>query len=180
MDEQLIERVTKHALSHPTPWSYTIASEGAINETESILGFRLPEFLRACYLKIGNGGFGPGYGIIGVQSGHESDFGNLVETLKTLKEGREWDGYEWPQGLLPFLNWGCNIYSCVDCLDSRHPVYTSEECVPRLDGFSFDKFFDLWIEGVCILDYQPPRAERIDIMNPFTKKKSSISKRRPS
>ena len=33
---------------------------------ERTLGFKLPELLRAVYSKVGNGGFGPAYGIVGI------------------------------------------------------------------------------------------------------------------
>jgi len=45
------------------------ATEHQFRETEQELGFSLPALLRLCYTQIANGGFGPGYGIIGVLGG---------------------------------------------------------------------------------------------------------------
>ena len=44
-----------------------------IASAESILSFGLPELLRQCYLRVGNGGFGPGHGIIGLADGYPDD-----------------------------------------------------------------------------------------------------------
>ncbi len=179
MNEQLIERIRYHALARVDPLAFASASEADVDEAEKSLGFTLPDLLKACYLKVGNGGFGPGYGLIGVRDGYKSDLGTLVETLNAIKEGAEFDGDEWPQGLLPFCEWGSNIFSCVDCQDAQYPIYTSEYCVPRPQGHSLETFFELWIAGKSILDYKPSYVESIDIINPFTKTKSRVSKRRP-
>ena len=45
------------------------ATEHRLRETEQELGFSLPPLLRLCYTQVANGGFGPGYGIIGVLGG---------------------------------------------------------------------------------------------------------------
>ena len=39
-------------------------------QTERELGFKLPPLLRALYQQLGNGGFGPGYGLVGASGGH--------------------------------------------------------------------------------------------------------------
>jgi hypothetical protein len=38
----------------------------AIYDAEQALGFALPELLRRLYEEVGNGGFGPGYGLFGL------------------------------------------------------------------------------------------------------------------
>ncbi len=45
------------------------ATEEQLQETEALLGFALPPLLRLLYTGIANGGFGPGYGIIGALEG---------------------------------------------------------------------------------------------------------------
>lgn len=38
-----------------------------LRESEEMLGFPLPEFVRRVYTQVGNGGFGPGYcGVLGL------------------------------------------------------------------------------------------------------------------
>ena len=50
--------------------AFAPASEQQIRHTEQQLGFPLPQLLRHLYAEIANGGFGPGYGIIGVEDGY--------------------------------------------------------------------------------------------------------------
>jgi|SRR5579875_1568566 len=178
MDGSLIERIRGYATSRATSLPYATASEEAIGEAERGLGFPIPALLKACYLRVANGGFGPGYGIIGVEGGYASDYGNLVETHGVLKRDQESEGREWPNGLLPFCEWGCNIFSCVDCHDTRHPVYTFEDFAVRPQGYTLDKFFELWMSGADILAYEASEAERVEVTNPFTGKKETVSKHR--
>jgi SMI1 / KNR4 family (SUKH-1) len=178
VDQTLIERIGAYAVTRTTPLPFAIASEDAIEKAERSLGFSIPALLKACYLKVGNGGFGPGYGLIGVEHGYASDFGNLVETHEVLKQDQATEGREWPDGLLPFSEWGCNIFSCVDCHDTQHRVYTFEDFAVHPQGYNLDKFFELWMSGVDILSYEPAEVESVEILNPFTGKKQIVSKRR--
>ncbi len=50
-------------------FAFPPATEEQLHETEQILGFPLPPLLRLLYTRIANGGFGPGYGIIGAIDG---------------------------------------------------------------------------------------------------------------
>ena len=79
-------------------------------------------------MEIGNGGFGPGYGLIGVECGNEPDF-----TLKTL--GGVYSKYhkpsedckQLPDKMLPVCTWGCAIYSFLDCSKPEVPVLVLDE-----------------------------------------------------
>lgn len=50
-------------------FAFPPATEQQIKETERQLGFQLPLLLRLLYTHVANGGFGPGYGIIGTPGG---------------------------------------------------------------------------------------------------------------
>ncbi len=115
MPESLIPRIRDHVLALPKPLAFPPASEESLQEAEHRLGYSIPALLRLCYLNVANGGFGPAYGIIGVSGGYESHFGNLVETYEQLKGDSALQGLQWNEGLLPFCEWGCGIFSCVDC-----------------------------------------------------------------
>jgi hypothetical protein len=69
----------RHDLYPPTTLTVVEAAEAK-------MGFRLPPLLRELYTQVGNGGFGPGYGIFGLEGGYiEQDIvnnfqgGTLVE-----------------------------------------------------------------------------------------------------
>ena len=53
-------------LRHAASQAFPCATVEMITAAEEELGFRLPAFLRAVYLHVGNDGFGPGHGLIGV------------------------------------------------------------------------------------------------------------------
>jgi hypothetical protein len=95
----------------------------ALQAAERAIGLKLPELLRAIYLKVGNGGFGPEYGIVGIKGGAKLD-GYTLETcyqmmLKLEKENAVW---RWPERLLPVANYGCGMWSCVDCDYQKLPM----------------------------------------------------------
>ncbi len=91
------------------------AAREQITRAEDRVGFPLPEALRAVYLEVANGGFGPGYGLIGVDGGATDDRGDTIEHLyEHLSEpDPEVDDWEWPERALPFCYRGCQVYSCV-------------------------------------------------------------------
>jgi SMI1 / KNR4 family (SUKH-1) len=88
-----------------------------MDKAESRFGFPLPPLLKRLYTDIGNGGFGPGYGLMGLINGFRDDIGDSA--LESYELRREADpaelGWHWPADLLPICTWGCAIYSCIDC-----------------------------------------------------------------
>lgn len=98
----------------------TPASPAAVQEAEELVGHRLPLLLRRLYLEVGNGGFGPGYGILGLRGGHGDDYQHTAVDL--YQRARSRAGSAWssmPAGLLPLCHWGCGIYAFVDCADPQ-------------------------------------------------------------
>jgi hypothetical protein len=97
-----------------------------VDAAERDLGFRLPELLRAIYTQVGNGGFGPAYGFLGVKGGATDERSNtLVGVYRSLHDLVEENAYwQWPEGLLPLCRLGCGMYSCLDCVGSQVPVLT--------------------------------------------------------
>lgn len=90
-----------------------------IANDERQLGFTLPPLLKRIYVEIGNGGFGPGYGLIGLTNGAPDDTGKTAPEIYSSLQGGPGDdpNWKWPHGLLPICHWGCAILSCVDCQD---------------------------------------------------------------
>ncbi len=86
-----------------------------IKRAEERTGFALPEALRDLYLGVANGGFGPGYGILGVDDGATDDRGDNVEQLyeHLSAPDPEVPDYEWRAQALPFCYFGCQVYACV-------------------------------------------------------------------
>jgi hypothetical protein len=99
----------------PAPKINPTINQAEIDDAENKLGIKFPQLLKDILIQIGNGGFGPGYGLYELSS--------MVETYQNYMN----DGYKnWQKGLLPLLTWGCTYESCVDCLTENNPVYFTE------------------------------------------------------
>jgi hypothetical protein len=130
---------------------------------EKELGFALPPILKRLYLEIGNGGFGPGYGLMGLTGGATDDLGDTaLNSYRTRRSDDPEEPWEWPAGLLPICNWGCAIYSCIDCSKPTFPMVIFDPNVHDgstnwTDAFfdeceSFERWIELWASGVNLWD----------------------------
>lgn len=134
-------------------------SAGDIASDERHLRFRLPPLLKRIYADIGNGGFGPGYGLIGLTNGVPDDTGKTAAAI--YDDFRSAAELAWPDGLLPICHWGCAIYSCVDCLDPDFRMRIFDPNGHGGDDWT-DAFFDeplrfedwigSWASGVNLWD----------------------------
>jgi hypothetical protein len=79
-------------------------------EFQKFFDFALPDLLQTIYTKIGDGGFGPGYGLYSSA---------VIQSLYEQFTATE----SWQEGMLPICTWGCAIYSCIDCKDPNMPIY---------------------------------------------------------
>jgi cell wall assembly regulator SMI1 len=124
------------------------AKAQTVDAAEQDLGFPLPELLRTIYTQVGNGGFGPAYGFLGVKGGATDESGKtLVGVYRSLKGlSRENAYWNWPDGLLPLCRLGCGMYSCLDCVRPRAPVLTFDPNVIWVDDDEADKreVIQLW------------------------------------
>jgi len=128
------------------------ANREAVDACEQALGIQLPPLLREIYLNVANGGFGPGYGVIGVEGGFSNGRGTLVELCREFKSLEEEDpAWQWTSTWAPFCNWGCGVYSVVDCVDP-YPVFfldsaTKDEGAPMASIiFPHKESLALWLE----------------------------------
>ena len=69
---------------HPT-LLYPPATDEQLQATEEVLGFPLPALLRALYAQVANGGFGPGYGLLGAIGGGNEEGLLLTDTYQWMK-----------------------------------------------------------------------------------------------
>ncbi len=91
------------------------ASSGQVRSAEQLLGFDFPPLLKVLYTEVGNGGYGPGYGVFKLPTA-EPEIGDLVEQYWYMsgKDNPATD-WRWPAKLLPLFSHGCGIYECLDC-----------------------------------------------------------------
>ena len=129
-----------------------VVSPSDIAEAERRLGFPLPELLRELYTSVGDGGFGPGYGFLGlIKPVPIGDFeGESVVQLYELFRGGDPEDptRTWPERVLPVLDWGCAIRSCADCSTSSLQVLRDEPYVSRVPGsLSLEQRLRDWMAG---------------------------------
>ena len=114
------------------------APPSAVAEAEELAGRSLPLLLRRLYLEVGNGGFGPGYGLLGLRDGHR--VGGL-DALTGLKDG-----------VLTLCDWGCGISSTLDLTDNQvwgcdpNPAPDGVSCAFSQHMTIVD-WFSKWVEG---------------------------------
>lgn len=102
-------------LVEPLPADLVPASEETVQAVEDDIGLPLPPLMRRLYTEIGDGGFGPGYGLL-----------KLSTSLSKHRQQRNDDSPAWssfPPWLLAICGWGCAIYSYVDCSAPEGPMW---------------------------------------------------------
>jgi hypothetical protein len=126
------------------------ASTTEIEEAESLVGAPLPRLLKGLYA-VANGGFGPGYGLLGLRGGFTDDLHRTgIDILDGVPRGL-WPGM--PAGLLPLCHWGCAIYSFVHCPSGRlygwdpNPVEPDDDVPFFEQEYLLDDWIKAWLDG---------------------------------
>ncbi|MGW6939235.1 SMI1/KNR4 family protein [Streptomyces xanthophaeus] len=140
--EQVADRVRNSARAQgeclPAP-----LEAGARTEAERILGFPLPPLLAALHRRMGDGGFGPGYGLLPLRQ-------------VALEYGRmRSSAWRWPEGVLPVADFGCGMYACVDSRSETAQVLLFDpnpgdpELAWYLDSPSLADWLRHWLDGTA-------------------------------
>ena len=126
----------------------------AANAAVRRLGFSLPPLLSRLWVEVANGGFGPGYGLFGLEGGHAHEQGlTLVDQyLQDLDDpGSEvlFDG-GWPKRLVQICDWGCWNVSAIDCSTGDGEIVDlveGEMDYERRKGLTFAQWMEAWVNG---------------------------------
>ena len=144
--------VKNKALLHKVPPPVSLVE---LEIAEKKLGFQLPSLLRALYLQIGNGGFGPGYGLIGLNDKGAKNY--HITLVDGYLEGITFvhpDYPPWPKQLIVICDWGDNITSALDWTSAQCPVYRFNgdryaegpfESVMELESPSLQTWLEDWL-----------------------------------
>jgi hypothetical protein len=138
-----------------------VATPRAIAEAEEVIRYPLPRLLRRLYLEAGNGGFGPRTGILGISGAVPAgDWHDLVQ----LQRAQQADPNPlYPPWLIGIFDWGCAIWSLIDCRDPAGPVWSWDGNNQRLRQYdqTIADWLALWLE--CRLEMpegtEPPSVE---------------------
>lgn len=150
---ELLSRVAR-ALpeGHPGP-----ARPEKLELLEAEAGNPLPDLMRRIYLELADGGWGPAYGVLGVDSGHTDDLGGrLADVYRTWHETKDPmpSALSLPRSWVPFLHAGCAMHFCVETsnpdgevlLFDPNPGPPIEQCLLWRTS-SFAEFVRLWLDG---------------------------------
>ncbi len=121
------------------------ASPEEIEATEASLALCLLDLHRRVLSEVGNGGFGPGDGLIGTPRGRLDEDGRSIVELRAAILGEP--GTPLPP-LIPLCDWGCGSWSCVD-VDSG-AVVTVDEFGIFDTGLSLAAWLQSWIDGASL------------------------------
>ena len=195
MTDSLIAELLRRASSrsrrtdnrHATSTVRAPVNERVIAIAEEELGRPLPPLLRDVYCLVGDGGFGPGYGLLPLMVAGEDDDETVVGLYSAFcMDDPEDSAWSWPLDLVPFCDWGCAIRSCIDCSSSDGAVVTFD---PNIHGIgdpmsaclgrthpTLRSWFEDWIAGVQIWErmFEPDPNRQTTGINPFTKEPLTI------
>ena len=142
--EGLFAALTAKAREEGTEPGAVLTGED-VARAEAELGFRLHPMLAELYRTVGNGGFGPDYGLLPLE-----DAVDLYVLRRAAGAGNAW---AWPTGVLPILDWGCDMNACVDCRSDEGTVLLFEpnpgepEQAWWIEQPSLEAWLRAWIDG---------------------------------
>jgi hypothetical protein len=137
------------------------ATSAAIDEAEKELGFPIPSLLRRLYQEVGNGGFGPGYGLLGVAGGYTDEGRSLSASYLELRPG-------WPEGILPVFDLGCAAWLCIDGPALSDQVLMVHEPGMMRTVFTLPALLEAWVRDVDLNSELFEPGEEFTFINPFT------------
>lgn len=163
-----------HALGRVEAWPAGAARPSPPATPEQVqasqrrLGFSLPVPLQQVVMQVANGGFGPGYGLLGLEGGAADAKGRTaVDTYLLWSSWHGQQDWRWPQRLLPICSWGCATYTCMICEQGSvggRLVRFDPDIEDELQRFSgegrtFAQWLRAWLDGQ---DLWPLEASEAD------------------
>ena len=147
MDEPLVLEAVRRRIQEAAGATYAPATADAVAATERSLGFRLPPLYVQLLTQVANGGFGPGFGLIGLPPDGFVDTdlpGDLVSTY-LLGRGAVERGLRTPEALVVLCTWGCGRVSYIDAARPEAPVVSSELTDKGVEYVQTSSRFRDWI-----------------------------------
>jgi hypothetical protein len=74
----------------------------------------------------------------------------------------------WPEGVLTLCDWGCNIYSCLDCSSSDLPIFrmdSNENFMVEwaIEASSLQQWLEAWVDGKSLFHLDWEQATKIPV-----------------
>ena len=137
---------------------------------EAIFGFPLHPLHRRLLTEVGNGGFGPGDGLVGLPGGRLDDDGrSLVDLRHILWTDAQTAGL--PSPVVALCNWGDAVWSCMD--EQSGHVLTLDESGLTDTGQDIFAWLVAWVSGASLFGSMFTFKEST-MINPFTKQMMTV------
>jgi len=166
-ENKLLERLKSFVLAGEShrQHAHPPVTESDVIHAETIIGFALPPLLKRIYLEVGNGGFGSRYGLLPLNNEEDpkalqtdslvtSYLATHTATQEQMGAYRRGDVHApplLPEKVLMICDWGCNIYSWLDCSQPELPVLKSEATLDWskfvIEATSFHQWLESWLQG---------------------------------
>ena len=132
----------------------------SLRDAEDRMGFALPLLLKRVYLEVGNGVFGPGFGLYGLSGGFAEDLQGLTLPELYLSDME----YHWPEKLVSICDWGCTMGSAIDCSSPDGEMVFEGDASPRCmpEGITFAGWMEDWVNGVDLFERAYRRYQKRD------------------
>lgn len=114
--DELLERIRQRS-----PHAHSLATAYEIAALEACIGRALPPLLVRLYTEVGNGGFGPPYGLLPL-----AEIGNLWELWTDAGDEPGFAVWAYPPNYLLVVDSGCAMYYCIDLADPDLQVFMFE------------------------------------------------------
>jgi hypothetical protein len=177
-EEMLIRAVFDRASNPATRTDYmdrrpaeigTPATQTVIEASESAMGRSLYPLHRRLFEEVGNGGFGPGDGLIGLPGGSlDVDGRSIVELKRVLRLDYN---TPLPAPVVPLCDWGGGIWSCIDC--DTGVVLTLSEFGCKEIARSLHSWLEDWVSGIDLWQ-QMVVLKNETIIGPFTRQERTM------
>ncbi|WP_407570592.1 SMI1/KNR4 family protein [Deinococcus altitudinis] len=117
------------------------ADPETLAQVEEGLGLRLPDLLRQIYLEVGDGNWGPGYGLLPLKGeSYASSAGSLLDESRATGT----------PGQVFLCYWGCTVFSVLDSASGRVGIVdVGTECSDQVSwqASSVEEWFEAWLSG---------------------------------
>ncbi len=147
-------------------------SEPEFEEILSTLPMTASALFQTLYTQVADGGFGPGSGLLSF-SAVAAEAGDM--TLPTLYRNFSHEN-EWPKTLLPVVDWGCGIWTCIEFDEDRERggrLFTlCHEGLFRTQ-YTLQSWLEAWLQGVSIWHSMLEFEDRL-VVNPHGHKAVSM------
>lgn len=119
--------VDSAAWVRPIPTIRPPATAADVDAAEAAFGFPIPTLVRRLYTEVGNGNWGPSYGLGRIPTGGAEPDANDIVGLYRLctapERTLESPAAQWPRGLVELIGRGCVDFELCDFLKPPYPVF---------------------------------------------------------